>query len=318
MNNLNRMNQFFCKIPSPLAGLALAIASLGLGWESIAHVNGAAQTFGALLASLILVPLFLKFIMNPAILKQELQHPVASSVIPTLTMATMVVANAIAHAYFQIGLAISWFAIILQLFFFGTFIFYRSKNFNFKQILPSWFIPPIGLALAIVTHPGGLPTTLSNIFLILGLLSYALLLPLVLYRLFFSGTLDNNLKPIITILATPASLLIVAYLVAAPEINSLLFGILLLVAILMTLYVYIVLPNLLRLPFSPTYSAFTFPLVVGAIALFKSAHQLLQEGIDIKWVSLITQLANIELIVATAMVIYVSFRFMKHLWLVKK
>ena len=317
MNTLKTMNQFLCKIPSPLAGLALAIASLGLSWENVADLDGAAQGLGALLAGVILIPLFLKFIMNPVILKQELQHPVASSVIPTLTMATMVVANAISHIYFQLGLAISWFAIILQFCFFATFIFYRSKHFNLKQVLPSWFIPPIGLVLAIVTHPGGLPTILSNSILILGLLSYAVLLPIILYRLFSSDTLDNNLKPIITIIATPASLLIVAYLVAVSEIHLLLFGLLLFVAIVMTLYVYTILPSLLRLPFSPTYSAFTFPLVVGAIALFKSAQLLLQEGVDMKWVSLMIQLANIELIIATAMVIYVSFSFIKHLCLIK-
>ncbi|MEL0628870.1 TDT family transporter [Psychromonas aquatilis] len=318
MNTPKAMKQFFSKVPSPLAGLALAIASLGLCWEHVVDVAGAAQALGALLAGAILIPLFLKFIMNPAILKQELQHPLASSVIPTLTMATMVVANAISNTYFQLGLAISWFAIILQLCFFASFVFYRSKHFNFAHVLPSWFIPPIGLTLAIITHPGGLPIVLSNTLLILGLLSYALLLPVILYRLLFSEALDSNQKPITTILATPANLLIVAYLIVATEVNPFLFGTLLFLAVLLTLYVYIMLPNLLRLPFSPAYSAFTFPLVVGPLALSKSAEQLLQEGVDTKWVWLMTQLANFELVVATAMVIYVSFRFIRHPWSIKR
>jgi tellurite resistance protein TehA-like permease len=312
MSNLKTINRYLCKVPSPLAGLALAIASLGLSWESIMKTNGSAQLAGSILASVILIPLFLKFLVNPSLLKQDLQHPVAGSVIPTLTMATMVVASTIGLYNLQIGKAVSWFAIILQLFFLIAFIFYRSKSFNFKQILPSWFIPPIGLTLAIVTHPTGLPTILNNIFLVLGLVSYLVLLPIVLYRLFFSGALDNNQKPIIAILATPASLLIVAYLAAVTETNLLLFNVLLFIAIIMTLYVYIAFINLLKLPFSPVYSAFTFPLVVGAIALFKSREVLLKEGIETHWISLITQLANIELIVATLMVIYVTFRYLKH------
>ncbi|MGL1955752.1 MAG: TDT family transporter [Colwellia sp.] len=314
MGNFKSINHYLCKTPSPLSGLALAIASLGLCWESIAKINGSAQVLGAILASFILISLFLKFLINPALLKQDLQHPIAGSVIPTLTMATMVVANTIGLYDLQIGQAVSWFAIILQLFFLTAFVFYRINSFNFKQILPSWFIPPIGLALAIVTHPGGLPTTLSNIFLVLGLLSYALLLPIVLYRLIFSGALDNNQKPIIAILATPASLLIITYLASVPQPNHLLFTVLLIVAILMTLYVYFAFISLLRLPFSPIYSALTFPLVVSAIALFKTSQLFLKEGIDMQWVSLTTQLANLELIIATVMVIYVTFRYLKNYW----
>jgi len=312
MKSLKSINHALCQVPSPLAGLALAIASLGLCWESIVMTQGIAQILGAILASLILIPLCLKFIFNPSLLKQELQHPVAGSVLPTLTMATMVVANAVAHSFLTIGQAISWLAIIVQLCFFVAFVFYRCTHFNVKQILPSWFIPPIGLALAIVTHPGGLPSILNDLILAFGLISYAILLPIVLYRLVFLGALDNNQKPIIAILATPASLLIVAYLASTAQPHFLLLMTLLIIAILMTLYVYIALINLLRLPFSPTYSAFTFPLVVGAIALYKSTQLLLKEGVETQWISFISQLANIELIIATVMVIYVSFRFIKH------
>ena len=61
----------------------------------------------------------------------------------------------------------------------------------------------------------------------------------------------------------------------------------------------------------------TFPLVVGPLALSKSAEQLLDKGVDTKWVWLMTQLANFELVVATIMVIYVSYRFIKHPWSIK-
>lgn len=314
MSNLTSINNTLCKIPSPLSGLALAIASLSLCWENVLHFNNTIQILGALLASLILIPLLLKFLFNPSLLKQDLQHPVAGSMIPTLAMAIMLVANALAFYFLQLAQIISWFAIFLHLYFLCAFIFYRSKSFNFKQILPSWFIPPIGLVLAIVMHPGGLSPFFTHILLVIGLVSYAILLPIVLYRLLFSGSLDNSQKPIITILATPASLLLVAYFASTTQPNELLFGILLGVAVLMTAYVYVAFINLLRLPFSPVYSAFTFPLVVGAIALFKTSQFLLKEGVDIKWVTLTTQLANIELLIASMMVLYVSFRYIQKFW----
>lgn len=305
MKKLNVINFYLCKIPSPLSGLALALASLGLGWESAIHADGLAQILGATLASVILILLFLKFIINPSILNKELQHPIAGSVIPTLPMATMVVANTIGLYNLSVGQAISWLAIILHLCFLIAFVFYRIKNINLKQILPSWFIPPIGLVLATVTHPGGLPAALSNTLLILGLLSYAILLPIILYRLLFLGPLDNNQKPTMAILATPASLLLIVYLTVTTDINMFLFFALMIIAILMTLYVYFAFINLLKLPFSPAYSAFTFPLVVSAIALFKLNAFSLQKGIHIPWI----QLANLELFIATIMVFYVIYRY---------
>jgi len=308
---MSNMNQFFKNIPSPLSGLALAVASLGLGWDSLVHLDKVAQISGSLFASLIVIALFLKYIFNPNILKQELTNPVAGSVIPTLSMATMVIANTISIFSFQIGQITSWFAIILHFLFFIYFFYQRVDNFNLKQVLPSWFIPPIGIVLAIVTHPGGLPDILNNGLLYLGFISYALLLPIVLYRLIFLDKLNDNQKPIVTILAAPASLLLVAYLAANHLPNYILLYGLLIIATIMTLTVYFTLSNLLRISFSPTYSAFTFPLVVSAIALIKTSQLLLEKKESNALINIIiTQLGIIELIIASAMVIYVIFKYL--------
>ena len=311
MSSFRIINNYLIKIPTPLAGLALAIASLGLCWDSAVDLNGSFQVSGALLSSLIMIPLFFKFLFNPSLLKQELAHPVVGGIIPTGAMAIMVIANAIAVFSFQIGQIVSWFAIIFHLVCFIAFIFYRSKNFTIKQVLPSWFIPPIGLVMAVVTHPGGLPHLISNLLLLLGFISYAVLLPAVLYSLIFSGELKAPLKPLIAILAAPASILLLAYLTASTTPSTIAVGALLTIAIMMTFYIYFALIGLLRLPFSPAYSSFTFPLVVSAIALIKTSHYILKQGVDNEWYMLITQLANIELIIASTMVCYVIFRFIK-------
>lgn len=308
IKQLTTINSYLCKIPSPLSGLALALASLGLGWESAININGFAQIFGAILAGLILILLFLKFIINPGILAKELQHPIAGSIIPTLSMATMVVASTISLYSLYIGQVISWFAITLHLCFLVAFIWYRRKDVTLKHVLPSWFIPPIGIALAIITHPGGLPATLNHALLILGLCFYIVLLPIILYRLFFLGPLNNHQKPTLVIFAAPTSILVIAYLIVATEVNLFFFYTLIITAILMTIYAYIALIHLLKSPFRPAYSAFTFPLVVSAIALFKSNALLLQEGSHIPWV----QLATIELIIATVIVMYVIYGYLKY------
>ncbi|MGS0730467.1 C4-dicarboxylate ABC transporter, partial [Shewanella sp. 0m-11] len=72
------------RLPSPMAGLALAIGSLGWAWESMMpSFGGQAQLAGASIASVMLLMLVAKFVLHPKVLMQELTHPVVGSVIPT-------------------------------------------------------------------------------------------------------------------------------------------------------------------------------------------------------------------------------------------
>ena len=161
-------------------------------------------------------------------------------------------------------------------------------------------------------HPGGIPLVIAEPLLQFGLLSYALLLPVVLYRLLFSVKLTDGEQPILVILATPASLLLLGYLLIAVQPNYLVLAVLLLLALVMTFFAYFAFFKLLRLPFTPAYSAFTFPLVVGAIALFRTRQFLFSEGVDSQLVQLTGLVANIELMIATLMVFYVIFRYLRY------
>lgn len=303
------INHYLSNIPSASAGLALAIASLGLCWENALKLHGAAQMCAAVVATCILLSLSLKFIFNPAMLKQDLAHYIGGSVAPTFAMAVLVVANNIALYSLPLGTFISQLAIIIHLFYLVIFILYRSTNFKFDHILPSWFIPPIGLVIALIVYPGEINPVLANLTLEFGLFSYALLLPIVLYRLLFGEKLCDHEKPIMVILATPASLLLAGYFAITAQPSYLMIAILAPLSLAMTLFAYYSFIRLLRLPFTPAYSAFTFPLVVGATALFKTSQFLLAEGFNMKLADIVEQLAYLELLIATVMVIYVSMRY---------
>ena len=85
------------------------------------------------------------------------------------------------------------------------------------------------------------------------------------------------------------------------------------VAVVLTLTVWLALLRLLRLPFSPGFSAFTFPMVIGASAQFKLAQHLAgQAGYDgVVSARLVETLARFELYVATAIVAYVCWRYLQ-------
>ena len=112
--------------PTPMAGLALGIASLGWCWENFANLNGYGQLIGAAIASVLLMVLAIKFLLLSHTLKEDLAHPVIGSVVPTFAMATMVVSNSVGQFYLLAGDALWLFAVGLHLVFLISFLYHLS------------------------------------------------------------------------------------------------------------------------------------------------------------------------------------------------
>lgn len=300
------------RIPTPVAGLALAIASLGWCLENAAPLAQYAKWTGAWIAALMLLGLALKFIRHPRLMLDDLAHPVVGSVIPTAAMGWMVVSHSLGQWNAQLGQGLWLLAIAMHATFLACFIYHRAKQFELHHMVPSWFVPPVGLIVADVAFPGGAMRPLAEAIFYFGLFAYAVMLPAMLYRLIFCQDVPDLAKPTIAILAAPASLSLAGYLTVAEEPSMLLVGLLGGIAVLMTLLIYVAILHLLRLPFNPGYAAFTFPMVIGATALFKLAHQLQLWGMSLEEITWVNQLALLELVIATLVVGYVSLRYLHH------
>ncbi|OEF25872.1 TDT family transporter [Vibrio rumoiensis] len=297
-------------IPTPIAGLALGIASLGWSWENAAPLHGYGQWFAAAIASVVLVLLAVKFLFHRQLLAQDLAHPVVGSVVPTFAMATMVVSSSLGHFYPQIGDALWLFAVALHIGFLVTFIYHRAKAFEVHHMVPSWFVPPIGIIVADVSFSGNPSLVLvAQAVLMFGIAAYAIMLPVMIYRFIFCQQVPDAAKPTLAIMAAPASLSLAGYLTVASEPSILLVMVLMTIAVLMTSLIYLSFLTLLKLPFSPGYAAFTFPMVIGATALFKTAHWMASIDLLAVYASSIYALAVVELVVASIVVVYVAYRY---------
>ncbi|MDN3698916.1 TDT family transporter [Vibrio sp. 03-59-1] len=307
---INRMKLKVMGAPTPMAGLALAIASLGWSWENMVDCGGYAQWTSAVIASILLAILAVKFLVHRHLLRQDLAHPVVGSVVPTFAMGTMIVSSSVGHFYPIAGDVIWLAAVLLHVIFLASFMYHRAKNFELHHMVPSWFVPPVGIIVADVAF-SGTPALqpIADITLLFGMVAYAVMLPIMIYRLMFTHEIPDAAKPTIAILAAPASLSLAGYLSVtsspSPVVIATLFGI----AILMTTIIYLAFFKLLRLPFSPGYAAFTFPMVIGATALFKTANWMQSVGVDEEYVAQVWWLAGVELCVATAVVGYVAIRY---------
>lgn len=297
--------------PTPMAGLALGIASLGWCWENAAPFHGYAQWTGAAIASVLLVVLAVKFLLHNHLLREDLAHPVVGSVVPTFAMATMVVSSSLGHFFPLVGDMLWLVAVALHVVFLVSFIYHRAQQFELHHMVPSWFVPPVGIIVADVSFSGNpMLSQIAHGALLFGMLAYAVMLPMMIYRFMFTHEIPDAAKPTMAIMAAPASLSLAGYLTVtadpSPVIISVLFGI----AVLMTAIIYLAFIKLLRLPFSPGYAAFTFPMVIGSTALFKLAVWMENVGVASKYVAQVHWLAGFELVIATIVVSYVALRYL--------
>lgn len=302
---MRRFHQQIRGLPTPLGGLALGIASLGWCMENALPLQGYGQMIGSMIAIVMIAVLLGRFILHPDTLWNDLKHPVLGSILPTFAMTSMVISKMVGDYLPSLGIFIWLTAIVIHCLFLMTFIYHRVRDFAPHHVVPSWFIPPIGLIVADVTCPSPEYYGIAITLLVIGLSCYAIMLPLVIYRLIFVKEIPDAAKPTIAILAAPASLSLAGYLNVVKEPSLLIIAILLGVAILMTFIVYCALFKLLRLPFTPGFAAFTFPLVIGATALYKLADLAKAHALTEAMSHQLRILANVELAIATFVILYV-------------
>jgi tellurite resistance protein TehA-like permease len=205
-------------------------------------------------------------------------------------------------------------AVLLHIVFLVSFVYHRLQDFELHHMVPSWFVPPVGIIVADVSFSGNPALApIAHGALVFGMCAYAVMLPMMIYRFMFTHEIPDAAKPTMAIMAAPASLSLAGYLTVvstpSPVVIALLFGI----AVLMTAIIYLAFFKLLRLPFSPGYAAFTFPMVIGATALFKMANWMETHGLAEHYIAQVRGLAGIELVVATLVVGYVALQYINHL-----
>lgn len=297
-----------------MAGLALGVASLGWCMENALPLGGWGQVAGAAIAGALLVLLCVRYVLHADTLLNDVAHPVAGSIVPTFAMALMVVSRSLLDAAHGFAVTLWCAAVALHLLALAGFIFYRLRDKILPNMVPSWFVPPVGIIVADVTFPGvGWLYPLAEGLLYIGMAAYAVMLPLMLYRLIFLDEVPNAAKPTIAIMAAPASLSLAGYLTVEAHPNLLIVALLFGIAVLMTVAIYFSFWKLLRLQFSPGYAAFTFPMAIGATALYKLSGLVSQyEGAEAYALDL-RMLANVELAIAAAVIFYVFVLYMKNL-----
>ena len=293
-------------LPTPIAGLALGSAALG---NLLQPYSSSLQLLFNLLSLIIIVLLTIKFVLGFDKLKKEMENPVVATVMATYPMSIMLLAS---FSKKYIGL-LSMPVWIIGIFLDFCVVFYAIYNFIIKErhiskIYPTWFITFVGPAVVTVTAINYNLETLGLIYFYFSYINYLILLPVVLYRVYKYKHYKDGDYPTITVFSAPGGLLLASYMIGVTQKTNIILVILIPLTILLFIFVLIQLPYLLKRKFYPSFSAFTFPLVICAISFQKTGvyYQLAE-------FSILNILIHLSELLAIIIVIYVWYGFIKNL-----
>ncbi len=298
------MKSVIQKVPVPLAGVMLGCAALGNLLQS--YSAGVRLLFGGI-ASLLFLLLVLKLVLFPAAIKEDLKNPIMMSVAATFPMGIMLL-SVYAKPYIGAAAATAiWFAAIaLHVVLICAFTYRFFRKLDITKVFASYFIVYVGIAAAGITAPAFGMTAVGTAAFWFGFVSLLALLVLVGYRYVKYPAIPAPAQPLFCIFAAPTSLCLAAYL---QSVQTKSLGLVVFLAVLATaLYLLslVKLFPLLRLPFFPSYAAFTFPFVISAIAMKQLGGYLTGAGYT---VAFLPAVVLIETIIATALVCYTLVRF---------
>ena len=302
--------KFIKTIPMATCGLSLALAALGNLLLPLS--NGAAIRYiCGILSFAVLIIFAMKVFLDRPHAREELKTPVPLSILPTATMAAMLLTTYIRPYIPEIALVIWYAAIVVHVGIILVFIKRFVLNFKLGTVFPSWFIVGIGIVAASVTAPVMGAVFIGQIAFYIGLALYFVILPLVVLRMNKIKTFPEPLRKTVAIFAAPMSLLVVGYFssfVHQGQDNPALVYAMLTIAAVSYIYVTCMMFSLLKIDFYPTYAAFTFPYVISAAA-FRLGADLLADryGLDF-----LIPIADVTMWVAIAVVVFVLTHYIRY------
>ena len=268
-------------IPIPTAGVSLGLAALG---NLLQPYSPLMKYTCGILAAILLAMLLIKILRYPKLVHADMTgNPILGSVAATFFMTTMQLCVYIKDFAPFLCEAI-WLAAVAA---HAILIIWFSKNFmlnlELKNVFPTFFIAYVGIVVASVTAPAFGYFTLGY------------------------HPIPEAAKPLICIYTAPMSLSLAGYFAVVPDKNFLLITVMQIAAQGLFFFILSLMPRLLRLPFYPSYAAFTFPFVITASALRLSLDYYARLGVVLH--EFFQYLYYFECIVASFFVFYVTLHF---------
>lgn len=302
------MKNIIQKVPLPICGVMLGFATLG----NLLQSYGEKVRYACgILACFLLILVLLKLILFPHMIIADMKNPIMASVAATFPMALMLLSTYIKPWIGNVARFILFFAILLHIILIIWFTVKFILKVQMPKVFASYYIVYVGIAAAAVTAPAYNALSIGTAAFWFGFITLILLFILITVRYVKYKEVPEPAKPLICIYAAPTSLCIAGYVQSVtPKSRGFLLAMLIAATIL---YVFALIKAIryLKLKFYPSYSAFTFPFAVSAVAVKQTMACLANMGHPIPWLSYIVL---IETIIAVVFVLYTFIRYMQFIF----
>ena len=292
-------------LPLAITGLILAILSLG---KIFADFSSIFFIIGSVLIFLVLLKLVLHF----EAFNKELNQLIALSTFGTFSMALMLFSTYLKPLFLPLSQTIAFGIWILGIVIHLSIIILFTKNyvlnnFDIENVFATWWIVYIGITMAAITAPAFNMSQYGFIFFGIGFILMIPTLILVSYRYLKFTAIDDKNKPFICIYAAILSIIIVGYVNSFTIDGNFLTVIYIGACIfyIFAIFQAIKLIVIERLQFMPSFSAFTFPFVISAIAT--------GEAYKFFGLTILNYLFYIQAVIALFLVMFVLYNYLKFL-----
>lgn len=300
------MKKFLEKYPVPISGLALGMAALGNLLESYGETP---RNLLGIIAFVIILLLTVKILSNIEGFKKAMESPVISGSFATYSMVIIILSAYLPNK--AVGIVFWYIGILIHVLLIVWFSVKYIPKRNIETIFTTWFIVYVGIVTVSVTAPWYKMPVFGKAAFWFGFVTYIVLLPIVLYRVFKVKKIPEPAIPTFAVFAAPAALLLAGYISSFPEKNFIIFNLLIFLTVLFYVMVLLSMPKLLKLKFYPSFSAFTFPLVISGLALKLTTGVLKKAGVN---VSVLAKVVNLAEIIALVAVIYVFVKYLQFIF----
>lgn len=260
--------------PVSFFAMIMGMTGLSIGWEkaqSILHLDLGINLWLVGVTTLLFVILSGFYVTKLALYRQsvvnELRHPVKLNFFPTISMSFLLLAIAFLPLQPSVSLVLWLIGTVSHLLFtlYIVSVWIHHAHFQIHHMNPAWFIPAVGNVLVpIVGMPLGYEQ-ISWFFFSAGILFWLILLVIIFYRVLFHQPIEERLMPTFFILIAPPAVGFIAYLHLIGEIDSF-ARVLYFSAFFLTLLLFTQAARFLKLRFSLSCWAYTFPLAAFSIA----------------------------------------------------
>ncbi len=294
------------QLPLPVSGLVLALLSLGNLLQDIhPYIR---YLFGAIGVAFIIL-LLLKVILYPQDIKDDFRNPIILSSCGTFSMSLMLLSTYIVQFVPSISYALWIIGIILHILLMIYFTYrFVISTFDISTVYPTWWIVYVGITMgAITAHFHGL-NEIGFVCFAIGFMGMLITTPLMIYRYVRYPKIPNMNKPLICIHTALFSILIVGYLNSSTSISNEFLIVMYAIACIFYIFSFYKLVEYRNLEFYPSFSAFTFPFVISALAT-KGVLGMMQPNM------MLSAISTAETLIAVIAVFYVLseyFNFLKN------